>query len=148
MKLTAKQKASLVNDLCDFRVDIEALLARHGISRLQLAQWMQTRETQVTLAGLCMVADYQAQLMASQYRVTALSRLVELATQKEEIDAEEDASQRRSRSAQREVTRKACVDLLKADMHRIDPVTVQALGESMLPAEAIRKLVYPNPGAE
>jgi len=148
MKISAKRRVNLVNDLCDFRVDIEALIAKHGISRVQLASWMQAKETQATLAGLCMVAEYQAQLMASQLRITALTRLTELVTQKEEMESETDSALLRSRTSAREMTRKACVDLLRADMKRIDPVTASALEEAMLPAEAIRKMMYPNPGGE
>lgn len=146
--LSPKRMLDLVNDLCDFRVDIPALMVKHGLDREDLAKWMQTKHTQNTLNGLCMLADYQAQLMASQYRVAALSRLVELATEKQDIDSESDAALVRSKTAHRELMRKACVDLLNANMERMDPITRETATDEEQPIAALREQLHAEAEAE
>lgn len=78
-----------------------AELAReHGISLERLALWASEQRTVRALRGLANLADIRAQMLLTKYRANAAVRLIQVATADEPT----------------ELSRKACVDLLNADM--------------------------------
>ncbi|QDU35571.1 hypothetical protein KS4_36540 [Poriferisphaera corsica] len=101
------KRRELIEDLVDAKHDLKALGKRYGLAVDELATWAGEQENARTLGGLCFLADMQTQLMLSRYRLLAADRLVRLAT-----DEGEGSSS--------EVSRKACVDLLKMDLKRAD----------------------------
>lgn len=104
---------ALLEDLASAEHDILSLAERHGLSLGGLVDWACRPQTLRTVAGLCLLADAQTQLLLSRYRLVAATRLIAQAT------AEPD-------TLSPEQVRKACVDLLKtelsraADLHRAD----------------------------
>ena len=80
--------------------DPKALAEAQGLSLLELAHSAADPAMRRALHGLRLLADLQAQLLVSRYRVMAAARLVALANT-------EDGG---------EVARKACVDLLKLNL--------------------------------
>ncbi|MAE61811.1 MAG: hypothetical protein CMJ49_10710 [Planctomycetaceae bacterium] len=80
--------------------DPRTLAETQGLSLLELAQSAADPAMRRALHGLRLLADLQAQLLVSRYRVMAAARLVALANT-------EDGG---------EVARKACVDLLKLNL--------------------------------
>lgn len=114
------QHRQLIEDIFNAEHDVVALAAAHGLSPKDLADWIEKQENQRCLAGLCVLADLQTQLMLSRYRLVAVTKLIRQATQQEaDISAEQ--------------ARKACVDLLKLDLKRADlqeaATTAQRLAE-------------------
>ncbi|QQE13639.1 hypothetical protein JD969_09315 [Planctomycetota bacterium] len=101
------KRRALIEDLVDAKHDLKELGERYNLQVDELAEWAGEGENARTLAGLCFLADMQTQLMLSRYRLLAADRLVRLATGD---DGEASA----------EVSRKACVDLLKMDLKRAD----------------------------
>jgi hypothetical protein len=74
------------------------------------------------------LADLQTQLMLSRYRLVAVTKLIQQATQQEDVSAEQ--------------ARKACADLLKLDLTRLgfDDVVDEASGDSTM--QQLQKLLY------
>lgn len=80
-------------------------LAQHcGISLNELAQWAAETQHIKALEHLARLADLRAQMLVARYRATAAVRLIAIAS------ADEPS----------ELSRKACVDLLKTDLDVFD----------------------------
>jgi hypothetical protein len=99
----------LVADILAGEHDVLALGERYKLKPDELAAWVIEPENHRVLRGLCVLADLQTQLVLSRYRRLAAGRLIRLATD----EGDEKAA---------EVSRKACVDLLRLDMKRADAV--------------------------
>lgn len=95
----------LLDDLASAEHDILSLAERHGLSLDGLVDWAFEPQTRRTVAGLCVLADAQTQLLLSRYRLVAATRLIGQAT------ADPD-------TLSPEQVRKACVDLLKTELSR------------------------------
>jgi hypothetical protein len=95
----------LILDLARAEHDILSFAKAHALSLDDLVDWAAKEKTQRTLAGLCVLADAQTQLLLSRYRLVAATRLIGQAT------AEDD-------NVSAEQVRKACVDLLKTELSR------------------------------
>lgn len=96
---------ALLNDLAGAEHDVLSLAKRHGLSLGSLVDWACERETRRTVAGLCVLADAQTQLLLSRYRLVAATRLIAQATSDDDTLSAEQV-------------RKACVDLLKTELSR------------------------------
>lgn len=95
----------LLDDLAGAEHDILSLADRHDLSLEALVVWAQLPETRRALAGLCVLADAQTQLLLSRYRLVAATRLIA------QVTADADA-------LPAEQVRKACFDLLKIELSR------------------------------
>lgn len=80
--------------------DVETLSGMLGVSLEDLSRWAGQDDTQEVLQGLRLLAEMQAQLILSRYRVTAAARLVGLASQRDDD----------------ELARKACCEILKLEL--------------------------------
>ena len=133
-KIGVKRRAALINDLINADFDLTELHEKYRLTPDHLSQWIMEETNRRCLAGLCVLADLQTQLLLSRYRLVAAGRLIELATDSSgETKAELDAS------------RRACVDLLKLDLKRADlksvkdPAELEGIAQS---TESLRKLLY------
>ncbi len=102
--------SALMRELARAEHDVLTLGERHGLGLSELSAWAAQPETQRTVAGLCLLADLQTQLLLSRYRLVAATRLVGQATGRDE-------------SLSPEQVRKACVDLLKIELDRVASVS-------------------------
>lgn len=96
---------ALLDDLAGAEHDILSLARRHGLSLDGLVDWAFQPNTRRIVAGLCVLADAQTQLLLSRYRLLAATRLISQATADSDTLAPEQI-------------RKACVDLLKTELSR------------------------------
>ncbi|MEM9251269.1 MAG: hypothetical protein AAGB29_02870 [Planctomycetota bacterium] len=101
-KPTPERRQALARDLLDGQADLLTLLDRHGLDPEQVRDWMADTADTESLRSLVQLADLQAQLMLSRFRLSAVMRLIALAN-------DDDPKQR-------EPARRACVDLLKAQL--------------------------------
>lgn len=108
-KISSKRRAALIRDLINADFDLTALHSKYALSPDSLSQWIQDESNHRCLAGLCVLADLQTQLLLSRYRLIAAGRLIDLATQ-----------QAADNKAGLDNARRACVDLLKLEMKRAD----------------------------
>jgi hypothetical protein len=142
----ARRGLEIIGDLADAALDIRGLTAKYGVDREDLARWALTEKTQRTLAGLCMLTDYQTQLMLSHYRVTAVTRLVEMvqATRpKVGDDGQPLPAEEQPAALPPDLVRKACVDLLRLNMGRIEtPATRGDSEPAATSKDVLRKLLY------
>lgn len=120
-KMSKKKRGELIADVFEARRDLSGLAEAHRMSPDDLAEWIGREENQRCLTGLCLLADLQRQLMLSRYRQVAVTELIKQASGGAS-NGGEDAS-----CVSVEQSRKACVDLLKADLKRAD-VTSNARG--------------------
>jgi hypothetical protein len=133
-KIGAKRRAALINDLINADFDLTELHAKYRLSPDHLSQWIMEEPNRQCLAGLCVLADLQTQLLLSRYRLVAAGRLIELAT----------AAPEEGRAGL-DNARRACVDLLKLDLKRAD---INAAGENLALEQApdetasLRRLLY------
>lgn len=97
---TPQERRQLSRELLDGQADLFTLLDRHGLAPEQVKDWLADTDDVESLRSLVQLADLQAQLMLSRFRLSVVARLVALAN-------DEDPKQR-------EPARRACVDLLKA----------------------------------
>ncbi|MEM8739275.1 MAG: hypothetical protein AAGG38_12500 [Planctomycetota bacterium] len=109
-KIAKKKRDALIADVFEARRDLSSLAEVHRMSPDDLAAWIGQEENQKCLAGLCLLADLQTQLMLSRYRQVAVTELIKQASGGGEDNAEVSVEQ----------SRKACVDLLKADLKRAE----------------------------
>lgn len=123
-----RRHLQLIQDMLHAEHDVLALAERYRLKPSDLAEWAIEPEHHRVLRGLCVLADLQTQLVLSRYRRLAAGRLIRLAT---------DESDEKTA----EVARKACVDLLRADMKRADAppqaavAAVKALAETNGPTD-------------
>ena len=97
--------AFLVEQLLEGTLTPAEIAAQVGMSLAELAAWAVDPANARTLEGLARLADTRAQMLLSGYRAAAAVRLIEIATDKEKG----------------ELSRKACVDLLRADLGVFSP---------------------------
>ncbi len=97
--------AFLVEQLLEGSLRPAEIAAQVGMSLAELAAWAVDPANARTLEGLARLADTRAQMLLSGYRAAAAVRLIEIATDKEKG----------------ELSRKACVDLLRADLGVFSP---------------------------
>ncbi len=95
----------LVEQLLEGTLRPAEIAAQVGMSLAELAAWAVDPANAHTLEGLARLADTRAQMLLSGYRAAAAVRLIEIATDKEKG----------------ELSRKACVDLLRADLGVFSP---------------------------
>ena len=95
----------LVEQLLEGTLRPAEIAAQVGLSLAELAAWAADPANARTLEGLARLADTRAQMLLSGYRAAAAVRLIEIATDKEKG----------------ELARKACVDLLRADLGVFGP---------------------------
>ena len=118
-KLSKKKRDALIADVFEARRDLSGLAEAHRLSPDDLADWINQEENQRCLSGLCLLADLQTQLMLSRYRQVAVTELIKQASGGSsggEVDGEAGPT------VSVEQARKACVDLLKADLKRAEIV--------------------------
>ena len=128
--LGKKRRAALVRDLLAAKHDVVDIAEAHRLTLDELADWAREEETRRRLSGLCSLADAQAQLMISRYRLMVAHRLIRHATQEEQL----------------ELSRKACVDLLK--LHPW-PVSAEGAGdEEDDPTAVMRALLAAEEGGD
>ncbi|MFI4859508.1 MAG: hypothetical protein ACIAXF_02380 [Phycisphaerales bacterium JB063] len=130
----------LLHELARAEDDVLALGERHGVGLAKLSAWAALPKTQRTVAGLCLLADLQTQLLLSRYRLVAASRLVAQATGQDDTLGPEQV-------------RKACVDLLKIELDRVASVSLEAVDALDDPAfESLKRAMLeggadePKPG--
>ena len=124
-RMSAFRRAQMIRDIVEARHDLTALAAEYGLTPDQMAAWIDEPKNRRVLRGLCVLADLQAQVLLSRYRMLAVSRLIKLATSEGEGD----------------VARRACVDLLRADMKRADGVEERETEEAS-DVSALREAIY------
>jgi hypothetical protein len=139
-KISAKRRAALIRDLINADFDLTALHDKYGMSPDNLSQWIQDESNHKCLAGLCVLADLQTQLLLSRYRLIAAGKLYELASR------ETGAGK-----SDQDIARRACVDLLKLELKRADPGTGTGNGDNGSTApdseRSLRELLYAADGA-
>lgn len=120
---------NLLADLIAGGMNLRELAQKHGMTLGELGSWMMSDQVYAWLKALCVLADFQTQLILSQHRVAAAATLINIAGS--EVEGTE-------------VKRKACVDALRLNMPRIDPrgETKEAVDLKPLPVEVIREMVY------
>ena len=106
-RLTIARRAALIRDILNAEHDLMGLGQTHQLTPDQLAQWIEQSDNRQCLLGLCLLADVQTQLLLSRYRLLAANRLIRLATHEDE-------------SIKDDTARRACVDLLRLDLKRVD----------------------------
>ena len=90
----------LLEQLVQGKLSPAQLAEQLDLSLTDLAKWASEPKHARVLESLARLADVRAQMLVSEYRASAAIRLIEIAT-----DSEGG-----------EVSRKACVDLLRADL--------------------------------
>lgn len=101
--LSAGASRAMLRDIFEAKHDLSGLCEQYSLSPEQLSAWASDAEHRTVLKGLCVLADLQTQLMLSRYRQLAVGELIRQATAEDEKVSPEQA-------------RKACVDLLRADL--------------------------------
>jgi len=132
-QIDKERQARLVRDIFNASHDVVALAEQHSLSPAELAEWIAEPANQRCLSGLCILADLQTQLMLSRYRLVAVTKLIQQATQQEEVTAEQ--------------SRKACADLLKLDLQRAgqpDAKDAEADASESLGPDQLRQMLYGN----
>ncbi len=134
-KISAKRRSALINDLINADFDLTALHSKYALSPKNLSMWIQDEDNHRCLAGLCVLADLQTQLLLSRYRLIAAGKLIDLAT-----------SQPDDGKAGMDISRRACVDLLKLELKRADinaDLSVRAIDkETADGVDSLRQLLY------
>ena len=125
----------LIESIIAARHDMLELANQHKLRPEDLAVWISDPANQRVLSGLCLLADLQTQILLSRYRLLAASRLIKLAT----MDAESKESG--------EVSRRACIDLLRLELKRADLDTGESEEAEQGP-ESVRKLLYGDEGGK
>lgn len=97
---------ALIRDLLEAQADVVSIAQRHGMTVEALAAWADRPGVRRALLGMCRLADLQAQLLVSRYRLVAVTRLIGQATQSGDAGDGVNA----------EGARRACADLLKAEL--------------------------------
>lgn len=127
-----RKQAELIRDIIAAEADWTGIAERHGLEPEDLSAWARRDANQQTLRGLCALADLQTQVLMSRCRLLAATKLLSLATGGED-------------GGTPEITRKACVDLLRLDMKSaVAELDAGDLDESALSAMSneLRKALY------
>ncbi|MCC7145139.1 MAG: hypothetical protein IT443_01700 [Phycisphaeraceae bacterium] len=107
MRIGVKRRERLIADILGAQHDLVALGKKHRLRPEVLASWVSMPGNHQVLRGLCLLADLQTQVLLSRYRLLAATRLIKLATDE-------------SAEGSADVARRACVDLLRLDLKRVD----------------------------
>lgn len=114
----------LLEQLVQGKLSPAQLAEQLDLSLTDLAKWASQPKHSRVLESLARLADVRAQMLVSEYRASAAIRLIEIAT-----DSEGG-----------ETSRKACVDLLRADLgvfHQAQNQSDEDQPASQLSEEAI-----------
>lgn len=122
-KINLKKRSALIHDLIHADFDITAIQSKYGLTPDSLSQWVKQDDNYRCLTGLCILADIQTQILLSRYRLIAAGKLYELVTREHD-----------NTKAEQDITRRACVDLLKLELRRADIDLTQAAGARDQPA--------------
>ena len=95
----------LVEAIAEAKTTPIELARQLGLSLSELARWSAQPEHAKVIEALARLSDLRAQMLLSQYRANAAVQLIGIA----------------SSSDPTELSRKACVDLLNANMNVFDP---------------------------
>lgn len=112
------------------------LAKKYKLKPAELAAWVSRESVQSTLTGMCLLADLQTQVMLSCYRRSAAARLIGLATPQQEEGKP---------PADPDLTRKACVDLLRLELKRTEGSPAAPAAVPATP-EQLRALIYSETG--
>lgn len=93
--------AQLLERILEANLTPSQLATQLNITLADLSQWVLDSENLRVIEGLARLADIQAQMILSRYRVTAAAHLIAVAAAPEPS----------------EISRKACVDLLTTDLN-------------------------------
>ena len=128
-KTKRKRDQELTADVLKGELDLQALAKKHAMSLRELATWVMSDDVFRSLTALCVLADFQTQFILSQHRVTAAAALIHMAS---------------GDGTDVDLQRKACVDVLRVNMPRVDPPVAASDGAppQAMPVDALRKLVY------
>jgi len=129
----AKHK-QLIADIIAAEADWTGIGERHNLTPERLSHWAQQDQNQLTLRGLCVLADLQTQILLSRCRLVAATRLLSLASGNED-------------GATPEISRKACVDLLRMDLRSTESeLSDQGSADEAVSAmgQELRKALYGN----
>ena len=107
----------MIEDLVFTQCDVPEFARRHKLHPEQLSEWIGKPENQRVLANLCMLADLQTQMLLSRFRLAAAIQLGHLANPQKD-DKNPDAE-----PPDRDLIRRACVDLLKLELRRASQVS-------------------------
>lgn len=98
-KSRAAQRA-MIERLARADLSVTELAREYDLSLEELVTWVSTPLTNETLQGLIRLSNLRTQMLLSQFRAQAAIKLMDIAAAESETD----------------ITRKACVDLIKADV--------------------------------
>ena len=98
-KSRAAERA-LIERLVRADLTVTELAQEHGLSLEELAAWISSPVTTEVIQGLIRLSNLRTQMLLSQFRAQAAIQLMGIASAESETD----------------ITRKACVDLIKADV--------------------------------
>lgn len=139
--INIQKNERLMKTIYDAQEDLYDLAVRESLTLTKLSKWANDVNTIEALDGLCRLNDARAQLLVSRYRTLAAAKLFELAK-------DEDGG---------EISRKACVDLLKVSLvplitdragyynpmlanNNADPETIRN-NQAIVDANALRQLL-------
>lgn len=114
-KINLKKRSALIHDLIHADFDMTTIQSKYGLTPDSLSQWVKQDDNYRCLTGLCILADIQTQILLSRYRLIAAGKLYELVTRDHD-----------NTKAEQDITRRACVDLLKLELRRADIDPTQA----------------------
>ena len=132
-KIGRKKGKQIIEDIINARHDMVALGELHELDPQALSAWITEPANHRCLASLCVLADLQTQLLLSRYRTVAATRLIKLATEE----------------GQGDVARRACMDLLRADLKRAEMYDDRdEFNDEPLPSRpSFYKTLHPAPAA-
>ena len=113
-----KLTEQLLDNLVHGKLAPAQLAEQLGLSLSELSAWASEPKNANTLENLARLADVRTQMLVSEYRASAAIRLIEIATD----------------SKGGEISRKACVDLLRADLDAFKQSPTQT-NEDQTPAQ-------------
>lgn len=128
-KINNKKRSALIHDLIHADFDLTVIQSKYGLTPDALAQWIREEANHGVLVGLCTIADIQTQILLSRYRLYAAGKLYQLASQ-----------EKNDSKAEQDIARRACVDLLKADLKRADLDTEPAQHDQAPPDDGLQAL--------
>ena len=110
--ISRRTHVALFRDIFEARHDLAGLAESHRLPPEALAAWIERDANRAVLQGLCTLADLQTQLMLSRFRQLAVNELIRQATGGTPAQGDDEPGQ----PVSPEQARKACVDLLRADL--------------------------------
>lgn len=127
-RITRAVSQRLIEQLAQGERTPAELASDHSVPLHRLAHWATNPANARVLAGLSYLADVRAQMLLSRYRANAAIQLITIATNK-------DPS---------ELSRKACVDLLRTDLkvfsREVDEAEIEEAVDERTIARALEEL--------